>query len=143
ECLLAHTMTHRAAQIVFLWFLSLFRASLPPPPAPASPPPPPLPARSVHLAVATAWPSTPAEFLDVHDLADLTALLETYLQGQANKPQAAAAQPIAEPKSPTRPAAAPGNEAILKQLIEAYGVSGGHGGHRGGSRTQQVPPRAE
>src|SRR5215510_3732908 len=89
-------------------------------------PRPPLPARSVHLAVATAWPSTPAEFLDVHDLADLRALLETYLQGQANKPQAAAAQPIAEPKSPTRPAAAPGNEAILKQLIETYGVSGGH-----------------
>jgi len=103
-----------------------FSGPIVPPARRGSLPRPPLPARSVHLAIATAWSSTPAELLDGHDLADLTALLESYLQGQDNKPQAVAAQPIAEPKAPTRPATAPGNEAILKQLIETYGVSGGH-----------------
>ncbi|HLJ28908.1 MAG TPA: M20/M25/M40 family metallo-hydrolase [Candidatus Angelobacter sp.] len=86
----------------------------------------PLPARWAHLAVGTAWPSTPAEFVDAHDLAQLAALLESYLQGQAGKIEISAAQPIAEPRLPQRPTTAPGNEAILKSVIEAYGVSGGH-----------------
>ena len=103
-----------------------FSGPIVPPARRGSLPRPPLPARSVHLAIATAWPSTPAELLDVHDLANLTALLETYLQGQAAKLQAVAAQPIAEPKAPARPAAVPVNDAILRQLIETYGVSGGH-----------------
>jgi len=87
-----------------------------------------LPSRTVHLAVATAWPSTPAEWVDAHDLNDLASLLESYVQGQgqASKIEIGTAQPLAEPKLPTRPATAPGNEAILKTLIETYGVSGGH-----------------
>ncbi|HEY6970983.1 MAG TPA: M20/M25/M40 family metallo-hydrolase [Candidatus Angelobacter sp.] len=86
----------------------------------------PLPARSVHLAVATAWPSTPAEILDGHDLADLAALLENYLQGHANQPQAPTYPMSALLKSPPRAPTAPDNETILKVLVQAYGVSGGH-----------------
>jgi putative aminopeptidase len=86
----------------------------------------PLPQRTVHLSVATAWPSTPAEFLDSNDVVNLAALLETYLQGQAAKINIPAPQTLAEPRLPERSNTAPSNEAILKQLIEAYGVSGGH-----------------
>lgn len=85
-----------------------------------------LPARWAHLAVATAWPSTPAESLDAHDAAGAAALLETYLQGESSKTEIPAAQSLEEPKLPARPASAPGNESILKSVIEAYGVSGGH-----------------
>jgi putative aminopeptidase FrvX len=86
----------------------------------------PLPPRTVHLAVATAWPSTPAEFLNGHDVADLAALLEDYLQRQASKIEIAAPKAMDEPKLPARPTSPPANEAVLKQVIESYGVSGGH-----------------
>jgi putative aminopeptidase FrvX len=110
-------------------FHSDFSAPLVPPARRGSLPRAPLPARTVHLAIATAWPSTPAEFLDAHDLANMAALLENYLQGKSSPPRRAdipASAAIPEPKLPERPASAPGNEAILKQVIESYGVSGGH-----------------
>jgi putative aminopeptidase FrvX len=84
-----------------------------------------LSARTVHLSIATAWPSTPAEYIDSGDLNALTMLLEQYLSGSSQKP-AAAPMNLAEPAVPARPAAAPSSEAILKRLIETYGVSGGH-----------------
>ena len=84
-----------------------------------------LPERSVHLSIATAWPSTPAEYIDAEDFDSLSMLLEQYLLGAAQKPVALAVSP-AEPHAPARPAAAPSPEAILTRLIETYGVSGGH-----------------
>ena len=84
-----------------------------------------LPERAVHLAIATAWPSTPAETIDANDLSSLTMLLEQYLTGTAVK-HAAIAGNLAEPRTPARPTAAPPVDSILKQLIETYGVSGGH-----------------
>ena len=42
---------------------------------------PETPQKTVHLAIATAWPSTPAEMISTHDLANLTDLLEAYAQG--------------------------------------------------------------
>jgi putative aminopeptidase FrvX len=86
---------------------------------------PRLPERTVHLSIATAWPSTPAETIDANDLGSLTMLLEQYLTGTAVKP-AATPTDLAEPRTPARPAAVPAAESILKQLIETYGVSGGH-----------------
>ncbi|HSB76689.1 MAG TPA: M20/M25/M40 family metallo-hydrolase, partial [Terriglobales bacterium] len=86
-------------------------------------PQPPMPARWVHLGVATAWPSTPAELLDAHDLSYLVALLETYLQEEAHPPVTPAALPLAEPALPPRPSAAPSPEDILRRLVETYGVS--------------------
>ena len=85
-----------------------------------------LPQRFAHLSVATAWPSTPAEYLNARDLDALTSLLENYLEGQASKLEVTAAQPLSEPKSPAHLESAPGNELILQSLIETYGVSGGH-----------------
>lgn len=87
-----------------------------------------LPERTVHLSIATGWPSTPAEVIDSTDITALTLLLEQYIQGSAKKPFALAISP-SEPQAPARPATAPSPETILKHLTETYGVSGGHEEH--------------
>ncbi|HZS27766.1 MAG TPA: M20/M25/M40 family metallo-hydrolase [Candidatus Angelobacter sp.] len=84
-----------------------------------------LPERTVHLSIATEWPSTPAELIDAGDLSSLTMLLEQYLEGAAQKPAATPTNLAAAPV-PTRPTTVPSPESILKHLIETYGVSGGH-----------------
>ncbi|HTM40160.1 MAG TPA: M20/M25/M40 family metallo-hydrolase [Terriglobales bacterium] len=86
-------------------------------------PQPPLPPRWAHLGVPTAWASTPGEFLDAHDLSQLVTLLETYLQGEASVVNIPNASTLAEPALPSRPAAAPTPETILRDLVETYGVS--------------------
>lgn len=86
-------------------------------------PQPPLPARWAHLGVATAWPTTPGEFLDAHDVGELVALLETYLQREAAPVNIPAPAALPEPALPPRPAAAPSPEMILSRLVETYGVS--------------------
>jgi putative aminopeptidase len=117
-------------------------------------PPPPLPDRTVHLSVATAWPSTPAEVVDGHDVAALLTLLENYLQGQAQKVELPAPKPLAEPVAPkaqvsravagTKPAAvAPSPQSLLRQLIETYGVSGGHEGNVTKAIAQLLPAWAK
>lgn len=87
-------------------------------------PAPPLPARTVHLAIATAWPSTPAETVDAGDLAKLTMLLEDYLQGSSEKPAFPPAEPLAPPPLPARPQTAPSPEQIVQVLTQTYGMSG-------------------
>ncbi|HEY2391460.1 MAG TPA: M28 family peptidase [Candidatus Angelobacter sp.] len=84
-----------------------------------------LPERTVHLSLATAWPSTPAETIDSADLTGLTLLLEKYLQGSI-KPPFNPVKGMSDPPAPARPATAPSPESILKTLAETYGVSGGH-----------------
>jgi putative aminopeptidase FrvX len=84
-----------------------------------------LPERTVHLSLATAWPSTPAETIDSADLTGLTLLLEKYLQGSI-KPPFNPVKGMSDPPAPARPATAPSSESILKTLAETYGVSGGH-----------------
>lgn len=86
-------------------------------------PQPPLPARWVHLGVATASAATPGEFLDAHDLGHLISLLESYLQGEAAPVNLPAVAPLPEPQLPPRPTAAPSPETILSRLVETYGVS--------------------
>jgi putative aminopeptidase FrvX len=91
-----------------------------------------LPERSVHLSIATAWPSTPAEYIDAGDFGSLTMLLEQYVQGSAQEPVVtltAMPKNLPVPLAPyhlPRPRSAPSTETILKRLIETYGVSGGH-----------------
>ncbi|HEY1938992.1 MAG TPA: M20/M25/M40 family metallo-hydrolase [Candidatus Angelobacter sp.] len=85
-----------------------------------------LPERSVHLSIATAWPSTPAEVIDAHDLAALTQMLEIYVQGSAVEASAGEVAAKVVSGYPAKPAAAPSAEFILKNLVETYGVSGGH-----------------
>ncbi len=106
-------------------------------------PPPPLPERTVHLSVATAWPSTPAEVVDGHDVAGLLALLENYLHDEAREIKLPTANALAEPIPPQKPAVAPTPETILKQLIETYGVSGGHEGNVAKAIAQLLPPWAK
>jgi putative aminopeptidase FrvX len=98
-----------------------------------------LPKRTVHLSVATAWPSTPAEVVDGSDVAALITLVTGYLQGGAKKIELPGAKTFAEPTSPAKPAAAPSPEVILKQLIETYGVSGGHEGNVGKAVVSLLP----
>ena len=103
---------------------------------------PTLPQRTVHLAIATAWPSTPAEYIDSHDLVGLVQLLSRYLQGSAASIPVPAAQTLPEPPPPTRPAAAPSVQAILKDVVETYGVSS-HEGNVTKTVSQLLPPWAK
>ena len=90
-------------------------------------PQPRLPERTVHLSIATAWPSTPAEYIDSHDLAGLVQLLSLYLQGSSQQVVIPSTTALPEPTLPPRPTAAPGDEAILKRVIETYGASSHEG----------------
>lgn len=88
-------------------------------------PTPPLPARFAHIGIAMEWQSTPAEIVDFNDLGDLTLLLEDYLQGSGRQIiQLGPVRALLNPRLPLRPASAPTPEAILKTLVETYGVSG-------------------
>ncbi len=86
-------------------------------------PEPPLPARFVHLSVATAWPATPAATIDSADLAHLAELLELYLGGSFAPP---ATTPLPPPvlAVPAHPSSAPSVPMILKDLVQTSGVSG-------------------
>ncbi len=103
---------------------------------------PALPARTVQLAVATQFPSTPSEVIDGHDVASLIALLETYLTGSAQKADLPEAKPIAEPAH-TRPQSAPSVESTIQNLIETYGVSGGHEANMRQTVTSLLPTWAK
>ena len=80
---------------------------------------PALPANWAHLAIATAWPDTPAEMIDSRDLENLTQLLSRYLQGSESVAKAIPAESNAV--ATTRAAAVSSN--ALRVLVEAYGVS--------------------
>src|SRR5947209_4753455 len=83
-------------------FMTDFSAPITPMATRGSLPKPPLPARTVHLAVATAWPSTPAEYLDAHDVINVIALLEIYLQVQSIKQELPPAQVFPNPDLPVK-----------------------------------------
>ncbi|HZU44636.1 MAG TPA: M20/M25/M40 family metallo-hydrolase [Terriglobales bacterium] len=87
-------------------------------------PQPPLPARTVHLAVGTAWANTPAEVIDGNDVAALVSMLTAYLGGQSRAERfvSPAALPTALP--PARPHTSPNLQVVLQDLVETYGVSG-------------------
>src|SRR5512136_841647 len=93
--------------------------------------------------MAMFWPSTPAEEIDAHDLLALTQILQMYAQGSIPESSAAPASASALPGSRTRPASAPSAETILKDLIETYGVSGGHEAAMRQSVTRLLPAWAK
>jgi putative aminopeptidase len=83
--------------------------------------PPQTPEKTAHLGIATAWPSTPAEMISAHDLANLTNLLEAYAQGSVSQPaQTGSNATDGLIRSTSTP---PTNEQILSRLVETYGVS--------------------
>jgi putative aminopeptidase FrvX len=90
-----------------------------------------LPDRVAHLAVPMKWPMTPAETLDFHDLLQLSALLQTYLQGNAATPEPSPKPspvpstdlPLPASAVPEKPSATPSPDTLLKSLILTYGIS--------------------
>ncbi|HEU5399807.1 MAG TPA: M20/M25/M40 family metallo-hydrolase, partial [Terriglobales bacterium] len=102
---------------------------------------PKLPERTVHLSVATDWPSTPAEVLQSSDVASLASLLELYL-GSAPVTDAKTGPPLPEPPSPPRPRIAPSVDSILQRLIETYAASE-HEGNMRAAVTALLPPWAK
>ena len=86
---------------------------------------PKTPERTAHLAIATAWPETPAEMISTKDLGDLTDLLQAYLQGSITKPTEGSEVEANHDRGPR--SIPPTNEQILSRLVETYGVSGHEG----------------
>jgi putative aminopeptidase len=103
---------------------------------------PKLPERTLHLAIATSWPSTPAEVIQSNDLASLVSLLDVYLSGQAHKTDVKEASALPEPTSPERPGTRPSVDSILKRLSETYAVSS-HEAHMRDAVKQLLPSWAK
>jgi putative aminopeptidase len=102
-------------------------------------PMPQLPAKWAHLAIATSWTDTPAEAIDSRDLLNLTKLLDLYLGGS----------PSTDPRYATDSARGSfpanvhlPNTEVLRELVEAYGVSYHEGPVRDSIKTL-LPPRAK
>jgi putative aminopeptidase FrvX len=88
-------------------------------------PAPALPARWVHLGIATAWHDTPAEEVDRHDLAELRGLLELYAQG-ADFPVRAPGPKDALLDLRSAHEHEPITE-LLRELVQTYGASNHEG----------------
>jgi putative aminopeptidase len=82
-------------------------------------PMPALSANWAHLAIAAAWPDTPAEMIDARDLENLTQLLSRYLQGSESVAKATPAE--SNPSTTIHGAVV--NSSALRFLVQAYGVS--------------------
>jgi len=94
-----------------------------------------LPGRWVHVGIATAWPSMPAEMIDEKDLDHLSDLLEAYAGAKADGGSGSGEfvdGQIGRPPGPQK------IEVLLKELVETYGVSGHEGAVR--QRIQQQLP---
>ena len=88
---------------------------------------PVLPQRFVHLGIATAWPSTPAEQIDAVDLENLVTLLQGYAQPESlRKEEKREGQGRAVGGDSTG-GWGPGGPPVtflLEKLVETYGASG-------------------
>jgi putative aminopeptidase len=82
---------------------------------------PETPEKTVHLGIATAWPDTPAEMINTHDLANLTNLLEAYAQGSVTSSQQTTGYGSESAWGPL--STPPTNEQIISRLVDTYGVS--------------------
>lgn len=88
-------------------------------------PPPAFPAKWVHIGIATDWPDTPAEILDVADLKGLADLLSIYVAGVPSLPEKRipASNKVLR-RDDVRP---PTTVQTLRNLVEVYGVSENEG----------------
>jgi len=105
-------------------FATDFSAGLIPPGYLASPP---MPEKWAHVAIATAWPDTPAAMVDSSDLAGLVKLLEVYVQGNYQE-ITPSVQPFTDAiwGVPPPGTALPAGK-VIRNLVESYGVSGHEG----------------
>ena len=81
---------------------------------------PQFPAKWAHLGIATSFPDTPAETIASEDLSNLTRLLDMYVGASASAPSGGTF--AADGHIPNTHERLPNTE-ILRQLVEAYGVS--------------------
>jgi putative aminopeptidase FrvX len=86
-------------------------------------PQPKLPARTAQIGIAVAWATTPAQYIDANDLVALVGVLEQYVQGEAKPISIPEGSPLPERPATSRPATAPTDVAVLKNVVETYGVS--------------------
>ena len=84
---------------------------------------PSMPAKWVHIGIATAWPDTPAELIAARDLSGLERLLEVYVQGSASRLPLQRRDAVLLPSDSGPVAHPPANTEILRRLTEAYGIS--------------------
>jgi putative aminopeptidase FrvX len=85
-------------------------------------PAPKLPERTIHLSVPTTYPLTAGEMIDAHDLDSLTGILSKHLG--ISVPSFTPEKSVASfYPNVARPTAIPSNEALLRSLTLAYGVS--------------------
>ena len=82
---------------------------------------PALPANWAHVAIATAWPDTPAEMIDANDLQSLAQFLAGYIQGSQASESVSKATPAKSNPVAARAVATDSN--ALRVLVQAYGVS--------------------
>jgi putative aminopeptidase len=98
-------------------------------------PGPKLPDKSIHLGIATAWPSTPAEEISARDLANLQALLAKYL----DIPYQASGSGGGAGSGSSGLDRGPGRlsvEDYLRELVETYGASNHEGDVRDKIKTE-------
>src|SRR5271155_5695359 len=102
-------------------------------------PMPQLPAKWAHLAIATSWTDTPAETIDSSDLQNLTRLLNIYVgaSGLTTSGGSSTMDGHTQDAHGRLP-----NTEILRELVEAYGVSY-HEGPVRESVARLLPPWAK
>src|ERR1700689_4225332 len=83
-----------------------------------------MPAKWAHLGIATDWSDTPAELIDMTDLASLEKLLPIYLQEDLEVPTEAAGGSATKDGLVINQ---PSNIEILRVLVPSYGVSNHEG----------------
>src|SRR5271155_1118600 len=102
-------------------------------------PMPQLPAKWAHLAIATSWTDTPAETIDSSDLQNLTRLLNIYVGASALTTSGGSS--TMDGHTQNAHGRLPNTE-ILRELVEAYGVSY-HEGPVRESVARLLPPWAK
>ena len=88
---------------------------------------PPMPAKWAHIGIATAWPDTPAETVDLRDIANLRSLLARYV-GLSTSMNGVTSGRGAEAVSETKPIPHPPPvTVVLAEFVRAYGISNHEG----------------
>jgi len=87
---------------------------------------PEMPERFAHLAIATSWPSTPAELIDSGDLKVLAELLKAYAFGPVKQTKLGGSSGVGTSQGPDTGWGPDGPSIpfILERLVQTYGVSG-------------------
>lgn len=90
-------------------------------------PAPPMPTKWAHIGIATAWPDTPAETVDLMDMANLRSLLARYV-GLSTSMNGVTSGRGAEAVGETKPLPHPPPVTlVLAEFVRAYGISNHEG----------------